>query len=92
MRKNTDAFKCALPRKLRQLDTACLHRSHQQSVHAQLFNDIEYATVFFFTSIPAAMRWCMVTLTTAGYGDMFPLTFGGRVIAALATRVKLFCA
>jgi len=37
----------------------------------------------FYTSIPAAMWWCMVTLTTTGYGDMFPLTFGGRLIACV---------
>jgi hypothetical protein len=43
----------------------------------------------FFTSIPAAMWWCMVTLTTTGYGDMFPLTFGGRVIAALTMLMGL---
>ena len=43
----------------------------------------------FFTSIPAAMWWCMVTLTTTGYGDMFPLTFGGRVIAGITMLMGL---
>ena len=35
----------------------------------------------FFSSIPTAMWWCMVTLTTTGYGDMFPLSLGGRIVA-----------
>ncbi len=43
----------------------------------------------FFTSIPAAMWWCIVTLTTTGYGDMYPVTFWGRVIAGCTMLMGL---
>jgi voltage-gated potassium channel Kch len=43
----------------------------------------------FYTSIPAAMWWCIVTLTTTGYGDMYPVTFWGRVIAAVTMLLGL---
>jgi hypothetical protein len=43
----------------------------------------------FYTSIPSAMWWCMVTLTTTGYGDMFPLTAGGRIIACFTMLLGL---
>ena len=36
-----------------------------------------------FSSIPAAMWWGMVTLTTVGYGDTVPVTPAGRVLAAI---------
>lgn len=36
-----------------------------------------------FGSIPAAMWWASVTLTTVGYGDVTPITVIGRVIGVL---------
>ncbi|MCB4768375.1 cyclic nucleotide-gated ion channel/potassium channel family protein [Ancylobacter sp. Lp-2] len=34
-------------------------------------------------SIPLAMWWAIATVTTVGYGDVYPITAGGRVIAGL---------
>ncbi len=36
-----------------------------------------------FTSIPRAMYWAIVTMTTVGYGDIAPETVAGQVLAAL---------
>ena len=43
----------------------------------------------FFTSIPTAMWWCITTLTTTGYGDMYPVTFFGRIIAGATMLLGL---
>ncbi|MEJ8574279.1 cyclic nucleotide-gated ion channel [Microbaculum marinum] len=36
-----------------------------------------------FGSIPQALWWAVVTLTTVGYGDVVPLTPGGRVLGGV---------
>ena len=35
-----------------------------------------------FTSIPRSIYWCIVTMTTVGYGDIAPQTTMGQMIAA----------
>lgn len=42
-----------------------------------------------FGSIPAAMWWAFSTLTTVGYGDVTPITVGGRVFGAMITVVGI---
>jgi voltage-gated potassium channel len=34
-----------------------------------------------FASVPAALWWGIVTMTTTGYGDVVPVTIGGRILS-----------
>ena len=36
-----------------------------------------------FTSIPRSIYWCIVTLTTVGYGDVVPTTAFGQIMASI---------
>jgi len=38
-----------------------------------------------FGSIPSAMWWATVTLTTVGYGDVVPMTVAGRLLGVVIT-------
>ncbi len=42
-----------------------------------------------FSSIPQSLWWALATLTTVGYGDVYPITIGGRVFTFLVLLVGL---
>ena len=42
-----------------------------------------------FGSIPRALWWSVVTLTTIGYGDVYPLTLAGKVVTGATALVGI---
>ncbi len=42
-----------------------------------------------FGSIPAAIWWAIATLTTVGYGDVIPITIGGKVFGTCVMLVGI---
>ena len=42
-----------------------------------------------FSSIPAAMWWSVMTLTTVGYGDIYPLTPLGKFIGSMIALIGI---
>ena len=42
-----------------------------------------------FSSIPATMWWAVATLTTVGYGDVYPVTPLGRLVASVVALLGI---
>lgn len=42
-----------------------------------------------FQSIPHSLWWSVVTLTTVGYGDVYPITIGGKVFTGIIAFVGI---
>jgi voltage-gated potassium channel len=42
-----------------------------------------------FGSIPAALWWAIVSLTTVGYGDAYPITSGGKFFAGVVLIIGI---
>lgn len=42
-----------------------------------------------FQSIPQSFWWCIVTLTTVGYGDTYPVTYQGQAVGTITMLLGL---
>ena len=52
--------------------------------------DPDYDEVSPYQSVFHSMWWCIATLTTVGYGDVVPSSWGGRLIAGLTMISGIF--
>ena len=42
-----------------------------------------------FSSVFHSLWWAVATLTTVGYGDIYPITIGGKIFTAIVTIIGL---
>ena len=65
------------------------HLERGPSVVDGMWRDADGITPSTFQSIPEAAWWCLVTVTTVGYGDLVPSTVLGKLVASVAMLTGL---
>ena len=71
--------------KRHQLATSLLFVTFMLVISSTLMYEVEHTVQpEAFSSIPETMWWAVATLTTVGYGDVYPVTGLGRLLAAVS--------
>ena len=83
IKKSFDAIK----RELFLFSLATLMLLYFSSIGIYFFENEAQPEVF--TSIFDAMWWSVATLTTVGYGDVYPITSGGKIFASVIVFIGL---
>ena len=55
-----------------------------------ILNPDDASSSDMFPSIPHAIWWCIVTMTTVGYGDKYPLDWKGQVVGIMTASMGIF--
>ena len=42
-------------------------------------------------SIPEGIWWSLITMTTVGYGDKIPVSFGGKIAGSCCAMMGILC-
>jgi len=71
-------------------DTVTFGTSHHGADCCYCQQNGAYNAFTFYQSIPDALWWSIVTFTTVGYGDKFPITWAGRGVALGQMVVGVF--
>ena len=76
-------------RRLVSVDYLLVYALGMVLISATIVTSVESGQDSSITSFPDALWWAWVTVTTVGYGDMFPVTLAGRVIATMLMLVGI---